>query len=154
MKLPNDINRGDPITARWLNAVKNAVIGMIRVGPGLTMTASGGRVVIGLARQPRPVRRGGGGGILIPVYLTVDGGDGGSVTTQCNYTYTIREFSEGLPVLATNLTPLSQRHPVGRMISGGTKNGIAYKDPFNGEWRLLWANEILQTQACLEEPEP
>lgn len=66
MKLPQDINRGDPITARWLNAVKNAVISMIRVGPGLTLTASGGRVVIGLANKPRGI---GGSRTIMQAFL-------------------------------------------------------------------------------------
>lgn len=44
MALPPDIKRGDPITADFLNAVKNSVLSSIYVGPNMTMTRTGGRV--------------------------------------------------------------------------------------------------------------
>ena len=55
--MPRDIRRGDPVTAQWLNKVKNTAITDIRVGPGLSMHHSGPHVTIGLTqRQIIPTR--------------------------------------------------------------------------------------------------
>lgn len=52
-KRPNDILKGQVITAEWLNAAKNAALSALRVGPGLTKHVSGGVVTVGLTpRSP------------------------------------------------------------------------------------------------------
>jgi hypothetical protein len=53
---PDDIRKGEIITADWLNRAKNAALSALRVGPGLTLNVSGGRATVGLAKRdgPRP----------------------------------------------------------------------------------------------------
>lgn len=48
MNTPPDIQRGDPITAAWLNAAKDASLKAITTDGKITLTRTGGNVVLGL----------------------------------------------------------------------------------------------------------
>lgn len=68
--------------------------------------------------------------IIFPVSLSQNGGNGGSATTTCSYTYDVTDDRDGTEI-ATDLTPVAAPRPSNVKMIAGTQ-GIAYYDD-NGD---------------------
>lgn len=82
---------------------------------------------------------------LFPVKVRKTGGSAGSKTTQCSFVYEVKD-ANGY-VLGTNMTPLLQRPPTGKMKAPADNSvGAGYWD--NTTFRLFNANEVIDTKTC------
>lgn len=66
---PDDIRRGEPITARWLNEAKNAPPVEIRGGPGILVKRVGRDLIIEATAKKPPI----GGGGAAPLFARITG---------------------------------------------------------------------------------
>lgn len=87
-------------------------------------------------------------GEVFRVKLTNDGGSAGNKTTQCSFTYTVKDEDD--QTLAALATPEQQRPAKGVMVSGDGKNGLAYYSWQISSVQLVLhsANETIGVEAC------
>jgi len=81
---------------------------------------------------------------VVPVLLTKDGGSAGNSTTQCSWTYTIKDITD-TDTIATAVTPAHQRHTIGKT-KQATIGLLRGND--SGTYSLIWTDEVLETGAC------
>lgn len=84
---------------------------------------------------------------LFPVQIDQTGGSAGDTTTQCSFTYTVRDL-QGYQ-LGTGMTPLKRRPTIGKMsaVDPSYGWGVGFYDT-DGTFKLWDANETLATAAC------
>lgn len=84
---------------------------------------------------------------LFPVQVDQTGGSAGNATTQCSFTYTVRDLS-GYQI-GTGMTPLKRRPAVGAMsaVDPSFGWGTGFYDT-DGTFKLWDANETLLSEAC------
>lgn len=99
------------------------------------------------------VRMGGSAGELRLVRVVQNGGDAGSLTTRCTYTYDLYDAlpHEGEAPFATQVEYVGPRTPVGWYDPAPPLSfGTAFRDPVTGAWRLLHCAEVEQLDPCSE----
>lgn len=91
---------------------------------------------------------------FFPVVVALDGGSAGTATTQCTFTYTLKDFlgnvlNKGNGSPATGMTPKRPRPAKGKMVAQPvslSSHGVAYQDR-NG--LQLWdAGEVPAVKTC------
>lgn len=86
-------------------------------------------------------------GALFAVKVTQTAGSAGSKTTQCSFTYTVKDLAG--TTLGTGMSPLKRRPSVGKMTAGAADTiGLAYYDTDGTTLKLYDANEVNSVGAC------
>lgn len=132
------VKKGDPISADDFNALIDEVmrLGKISADAPLNVINGPGGVAFSISTQRRSV---------FPVKLTKTGGSAGNKTTQCSFSYTVKDYT-GSTTLATSkgLTGNGQRVVNAQMTEGTL--GLAYYD--GGTLKLIWADERFDQKNC------
>jgi hypothetical protein len=88
---------------------------------------------------------------LFPVTVTTDGGSGGTATTLCDFTYTVKDINTGVTLKkdssgndATLMSPVWQR-PMG-LIAVASRGMARYKP--NGDLELFIVDEVPNKATC------
>ena len=128
--LPPQLKKRDPILADWLNTVRSLVL-QNRIKPSATVKIEG--------QDESGVMLRANSESLRAVLVTKDGGSAGSSSTNCTFTYTVKDLS-GL-ALGSGLTPKRPRYA-----------NTEYYQPATDSYGLAFiANNTLNLYEAIEE---